>query len=56
MTTVMFWEKLQHLRASHVEVVGGFSLEKLNESILAGADLARQILYTYDKPRLNLHD
>jgi prophage antirepressor-like protein len=56
MTTVMFWEKLQHLRASHVETGGGFSLEKLNESILAGADLARQILYTYDKPRLNLGD
>ena len=31
---------------------GGFTFEKLNATMQAGADLARQILYTYDEPML----
>ena len=54
LTAVSLWEKLQHLRMSKADVSGGFTMEKLNATMQAGAELARQILYTYDEPRLIL--
>ncbi|WP_158931445.1 BRO family protein [Acidisphaera sp. S103] len=52
LTAASLWEKLQHLRMSKTDVSGGFTMEKLNATMQAGAELARQILYTYDEPRL----
>ena len=52
LTAASLWEKLQHLRTSRADISGGFTLEKLNATMQAGADLARQILYTYDEPVL----
>jgi prophage antirepressor-like protein len=52
LTAASLWEKLQHLRLSKADVSGGFTMEKLNATMQAGAELARQILYTYDEPRL----
>jgi hypothetical protein len=52
LTAASLWEKLQHLRLSKTDVSGGFTMEKLNATMQAGAELARQILYTYDEPRL----
>jgi prophage antirepressor-like protein len=50
LTAASLWEKLQHLRSSSVKA--GYTQEKLNATMQAGADLARQILYTYDEPDL----
>jgi prophage antirepressor-like protein len=52
LTAVSLWEKLQHLRLRKGDVKVGFTMEKLNATMLAGAELARQILYTYDEPDL----
>jgi hypothetical protein len=50
LTAASLWEKLQHLRTLKVNISGGYTQEKLNATMQAGADLARQILYTYDEP------
>jgi prophage antirepressor-like protein len=52
LTAASLWEKLQHLRTLKVNISGGYTQEKLNATMQAGADLARQILYTYDEPML----
>jgi len=52
LTAVSLWEKLQHLRLRKGDVKVGFTMEKLNATMLAGAELAHQILYTYDEPDL----
>jgi prophage antirepressor-like protein len=52
LTAAALWEKLQHLRTLKAKISGGFTEEKLNATMQAGADLARQILYTYDEPML----
>ncbi len=52
LTAAALWEKLQHVRAVGRDTGKGFTFEKLSETMQAGADLARQILYTYDEPIL----
>ncbi len=52
LTAAALWEKLQHVRAVGRDTGSGITFEKLSEAMQAGADLARQILYTYDEPIL----
>jgi prophage antirepressor-like protein len=52
LTAASLWEKLQHLRTSKTDVSAGYTQGKLNATMQAGAELARQILYTYDEPGL----
>jgi prophage antirepressor-like protein len=52
LTVASLWEKLQHVRSVRGDAGGGFTSEKLSAAMQAGADLARQILYTYDEPIL----
>jgi prophage antirepressor-like protein len=52
LTAASLWEKLQHVRSVKKDVAGGFTFDKLSAAMQAGADLARQILYTYDEPML----
>ncbi len=52
LTAAALWEKLQHVRSVTGDACGGFTFEKLSATMQAGADLARQILYTYDEPML----
>jgi len=52
LTAASLWEKLQHVRSVKGDVGGGFTFDKLSAAMQAGADLARQILYTYDEPML----
>jgi hypothetical protein len=40
------------VRSVKGDVGGGFTFDKLSAAMQAGADLARQILYTYDEPML----
>ena len=51
LTAASLWEKLQHLRTAGY-ISAGYTQEKLNATMQAGAELARQILYTYDEPVL----
>ena len=52
LTAAALWEKLQHIRSVKGEPCRGVTFEKLSTTMQAGADLARQILYTYDEPML----
>ena len=52
LTAASLWEKLQHVRSVQGNASKGFTYEKLGATMSAGADLARQILYTYDEPML----
>jgi prophage antirepressor-like protein len=52
LTAASLWEKLQHLRTSKANISAGYTQGKLNATMQAGAELARQILYTYDEPGL----
>jgi hypothetical protein len=52
LTAASLWEKLQHLRTSKANISAGYTQGKLNATMQAGAELARQILYTYDEPVL----
>ena len=52
LTVASLWEKLQHVRSVRGDAGGGFTSKKLSAAMQAGADLARQILYTYDEPIL----
>jgi hypothetical protein len=48
-TTAAFWHKVQQLRSIGVDPSGGFALEKLEQAILEGANLARHYLRNYEQ-------
>ena len=41
------------MRSLKADLGEGFTVDKLSATMQAGADLARQNLYTYDEPILN---
>jgi hypothetical protein len=52
LTAAALWEKLQHMASLTPGLREGFAFDKLTATMQAGADLARQVLYTFDEPML----